>query len=198
MTTKPSGPGPAWRGAALKTGRGLAHAALLSTALLGSARAAGEARVQVEADAAFVRLVAEISADVDRDVAWRVLTDYNRWAEFVPDLLVSRIISRPGEPLRLEQRGRIPSLPNLPLVMIIAVEESPPSVIRLQRIAGNVRNLVGEWQIQGKSPVRLIYRAVVEPGIPVPPQMSVDIFRNDAKMRLEAMAREMARRAGKP
>jgi hypothetical protein len=167
----------------------------LALSLLGAANASGEASVQVEADAAVIRVFAEINVGVDRDVAWQVLTDYNHWSEFVPDLLVSRVISRPGEPLRLEQRGRIPWLPNFPLVMIVAVEEVPPKGIRLQRIAGNVRSLLGEWQIQGKSPVRLVYRSVVEPGFPVPPQMSIEIFRNDAKVRLEAMAREIARRA---
>jgi len=179
----------------MKTLRRLVQAAVLAVSLTGAAHASGEARVKVEADAAYIRVLAEISVDVDQEVAWRVLTDYNRWSEFVPDLLVSRVISRPGEPLRLEQRGRIPSMPNLPLVMILSVEEIPPKGLRLQRIAGNVRALLGEWHIQGKSPVRLVYRSVVEPGIPVQPQMSMDIFRQDAKVRLEAMAREMARRA---
>jgi hypothetical protein len=43
--------------------------------------------------------------------------------------------------------------------------------------------------------VRLIYRSTVEPGFPMPPQMTMEIFRQDAKVRLEAMALEMARRA---
>lgn len=180
----------------MKTACRIATAIALSLGLLGSAAAWADARVKVDGNDAILRVVAEIGADVDRDTAWSVLTDYNRWSQFVPDLLVSRVISRPGEPLRLEQRGRIPVLPNLPLVMILAVEETPPSVIRLQRTAGNVRNLVGEWHIQGKGPVRLVYRAVVEAGFPVPPELSMDIFRAEAKTRLEAMAREMTRRAG--
>lgn len=155
-----------------------------------------QARVRVAGDEALVRVVAEIGVNVNRELAWSVLTDYNRWPEFVPDLLVSRVIARQEDSLRLEQRGHFPALPNLPLVMILSVEENPPSVIRLQRIAGNVRGLVGEWQIQGKGPVRLIYRANVEPGFPIPPELSLDIFRNEARTRLEAMAAEMLRRAG--
>lgn len=164
--------------------------------LLGSACTLADARVQVTAEAARLHVYAEIDTRVDRETAWGVLTDYNRWSEFVPDLLLCRVISRPGEPLRLEQRGRLPGLPNFPLVLITQVEESPPQAIRFQRLAGNVRALTGEWQILGTSPVRLIYRSMVEPGLPMPPQMTLEIFRNDAKLRLEAMAREMARRAG--
>jgi hypothetical protein len=154
------------------------------------------ARVRVEANEAVIGVYAEIDARVDRDLAWAVLTDYNRWCEFIPDLHVCRVISQPGEPIRLEQRGSIPWLPNFPLVMIALVEENPPRSIRFQRLAGNIRALAGEWQIQGKSPVRLVYRATVIPGFPMPPEASIEIFRHDAKVRLEAMAREMERRAG--
>ncbi|MGQ9862714.1 MAG: SRPBCC family protein [Thiobacillaceae bacterium] len=154
-----------------------------------------DAWVRVEANEAVISVHAEIDTRVERDLAWAVLTDYDRWSEFIPDLYVCRVISPPGEPIRLEQRGSIPWLPNFPLVMIALVEENPPRSIRFQRIAGNIRALVGEWQIQGKSPVRLVYRATVMPGFPMPPEASVEIFRHDARVRLEAMAREMERRA---
>ncbi len=174
----------------------LARAILLLVAAVGTASAWAQARVRVEGSETLVRVVAEVGVNVSRDLAWSVLTDYNRWPEFVPDLVVSRVLARQGETLRLEQRGQFPALPNLPLVMILAVEETPPSAIRLQRVAGNVRSLTGEWQLQGKGPVRLIYRANVEPGFPIPPELSLDLFRNEARSRLEAMAQEMVRRAG--
>ncbi len=156
-----------------------------------------EARVRVQANEAAIHVHAEIDTRVDRDAAWAVLTDYNRWSEFIPDLVISRVISPPGQPIRLEQRGSIPWLPNFPLVMIALVEENPPRAIRFQRIAGNIQALVGEWQIQGKAPVRLMYRAMVIPGFPMPPEASIEIFRHDARVRLEAMAREMERRAAR-
>jgi hypothetical protein len=154
-----------------------------------------EAEVQVEADASVIRISAKIVTGVDRKTAWQVLSDYNHWAEFVPDMLVSRVVSQPGEPLLIEQRGRIPWLPAFPLVVIAAVEETPYKGLRFQRVAGNIKALEGEWQIQGKFPVRLIYRSSVDPGFPMPPQITIDIFRQDTKVRLEAMAQEMARRA---
>jgi len=154
-----------------------------------------EARVRVEASEAVISVYAEIEVPVDREQAWAVLTDYNRWAEYIPNLQVSRVISPPGEPIRLEQRGSIPWLPNFPLVMIALVEENPPRAIRFQRIAGNIRMLAGEWRIQGRFPVRLTYRSTVVPGFPLPPEVSGEIFRHDAKVRIEALAREMERRA---
>lgn len=160
-----------------------------------SCLAYADAEVQVEGDASVVRISAQIATDVDRKTAWEVLSDYEHWPDFVPDLLVSRVVSRPGEPLLIEQRARIPWLPAFPLVVIAAVEETPYKSVHFQRIAGNIKALEGEWQIQGKVHVRLIYRSTVEPGFPMPPQMTMEIFRQDAKVRLEAMALEMARRA---
>jgi Polyketide cyclase / dehydrase and lipid transport len=169
--------------------------AVLGTMLLGPLQARAEAQVQVVSKAAALYVQAEIDTTADSATAWAVLTDYSRWTEFIPDLLVSRVISRPGDPLQLEQRGRIPSMPNFPVVMILQVEETPNERIRFYRTAGNVLAFAGEWLIEGKSPqVRLVYRAVVTPGFPMPPQVSQEIFRSDAKLRMEAMALEMARR----
>jgi hypothetical protein len=162
--------------------------------LLGSAAVSAEALVQMKSEPPFLHVYAEIETKVDRKTAWNVLTDYNHWSEFVPDLQVCRVISKPGEPVRLEQRGQIPQMPNFPLVIINQFEEIPPKTIRFQRVAGNVKSLMGEWQIKGITRVRLIYRAIVEPGFPAPPELSSEIFRHDAKVRLEAMAKEMARR----
>jgi hypothetical protein len=173
----------------------IATTLVLCAALLLPHPAWAEARVQIEGNTTVFRVTAEIDTGVNRDTAWNVLTDYNSWAGFIPDLILCRVISQPGAPLLLEQRGRVPQLPNFPLVMITAVEETPRKGIRFMRTAGNVKSLAGEWQIKGKSRVRLFYQSVVEPGFPLPPQLTLDIFRNDAKARLEAMADEMARRA---
>lgn len=167
---------------------------LLISCLFASAQLRAEATVNVEAGPAVVRISAEIRTSVNRDVAWKVLSDYDHWAEFIPDMIVSRVVSKPGEPLLVEQRGFVPWMPNFPLVVIASVQETPGRGLKFQRVAGNLRAIEGEWQIQGRSRVRLIYRSTVETGFPLPPQMSTEIFRHDAKVKLEAMAREMARR----
>jgi hypothetical protein len=169
--------------------------AVLITILPGSLQAWAEASVQVENKGTTLYVQAEIETKADSKTAWAVLSDYDHWTEFIPDLVVSRVISRPGDPLQLEQRGRIPTMPNFPVVMILQVEETPNERIRFYRTAGNVQSFAGEWLIEGKpGKVRLIYRAVVMPGFPMPPQASMEIFRSDAKVRMEAMAQEMARR----
>jgi hypothetical protein len=174
-----------------------AHSArrfLLIACLIVSSVSHAEATVNVEASATIVRISAEIGTSVNRDTAWKVLSDYDHWAEFIPDMIVSRVVSKPGETLLVEQRGVIPWMRNFPLVVIASIEEDAGRGLKFQRVAGNLKAMEGEWQIKGKSKVRLVYRSTVEPGFPLPPQMSVEIFRHDAKVKLEAMAQEMARR----
>jgi hypothetical protein len=180
--------------ARLARSRWIAGCAALA-ALLAVSSALANAQVQVKTDGPMIQVTATIGTTVDRQTAWDVLTDYNHWADFVPNMQLSRVISPPGQPLRVEQRGAVPWLPNFPLVVVAQVEETPQRMIRFRRLAGNVRVLDGEWQIQGEKPVRLLYRSTVELGFPLPAQISAEIFSSDAKVRLEAMAREMARRA---
>jgi hypothetical protein len=158
--------------------------------------AVADADVQVEADASLIRVSAQIATRVDRETAWRVLSDYDRWAEFVPDMLLSRVVSKPGEPLQVEQRGRIPWLPVFPLAVVADVDETPYRGLRFQRVAGNIKALQGEWRIEGDFPVHLIYRSTVELGFPMLPLITIEILRQNTKARLEAMAAEMARTAG--
>jgi hypothetical protein len=167
---------------------------LFACCLLAPLPALAEARVKVEADATHIKVEAEIGTTVNRDIAWQVLSDYDHWAEFIPDMLLSRVVSRPGEPLLVEQRGTVPWMRGFPLVVIARVEESPGRGLQFQRVAGNLKAIEGAWRIKGRSNVRLLYQSSVEPGFPLPPQVSVEIFRQDAKAKLEAMAQEMARR----
>lgn len=183
----------------MKTLRTGAAILMLITMLLGPLQAWAEASVRVENKGTTLYVQADIDTTADRKTAWAVLSDYDHWTEFIPDLVVSRVISRPGDPLQVEQRGRIPTMPNFPVVMILQVEETPSERIRFYRTAGNVQSFAGEWLIEGKpEKARLVYRAVVMPGFPMPPQVSMEIFRDDAKKRMEAMAQEMARRMPVP
>jgi hypothetical protein len=132
-----------------------------------------------------IRVSAQIATDVDRETAWRVLSDYNRWAEFVPDMQLSKVVSQPGEPLLVEQRGRVPWLPVFPLVVIAQVEETPYQGLRFQRVAGNIKALEGEWRIEGEFPVQLTYRSTAELGSMLP-LITTRIFRQNVTVRLGA------------
>lgn len=111
--------------------------------------------------AAFLDVPAEISE------AWAVLTDYNRLAEFVPDMDTSRIVSKPGEPTRVYQRGEKKwLLIGMPLELLFRMEELPPSRIRFRLLSGNINQMFGEWQLLKRGNLtRITYRAHMKPGL---------------------------------
>lgn len=110
--------------------------------------------------AAFVDVPADIAA------TWAVITDYNRLAEFVPDMQVSRVISKPGEAIHVYQRGdKSWLLLGTPLELVFRMDETPTSRIRFRMVSGNIKRMFGEWQLIPRGNVtRISYRAHMEPG----------------------------------
>ena len=48
---------------------------------------------------------ASVVLNADAATAWRVLTDYDRYTEFIPNLRVSRVVARQGTTVTVEQSG---------------------------------------------------------------------------------------------
>ncbi|MGH8727776.1 MAG: SRPBCC family protein [Burkholderiales bacterium] len=84
---------------------------------------------------------AVISVAVEPDLAWAVLTDYNHPADFVPDLLLSRVIGH--EPLHVEQKGETGFLIwRFPIEVVFEIEERPPRAIGFKSVSGNLKTCV--------------------------------------------------------
>src|SRR4051812_1792339 len=52
-----------------------------------------------------VTVFAEVQLDVDPSTAWDVLSDYDHLSQFIPDMSVSRVVSRTGDTALVEQKG---------------------------------------------------------------------------------------------
>ena len=152
------------------------------------------AHISVESTQNGIRVTGDAEVRASRAVAWETLTDYESWVRFMPDLQVSRIVSR--EPLRVAQRGSLPWLPGIPMVVLANVVEMPKERVSFSKIQGNLLFLEGEWRISGKDgALRLSYRAEVIPGFSLPPNLSVEVVQGDTRAKVEAMAHEITRRA---
>jgi hypothetical protein len=99
---------------------------------LGIALRAPAAEVAVHATREGDVLRIEASAEFEGTVAltWQVLTDYERLAEYVPNLQSSRIVSRAGDRVTVEQRGEARFLfLRYPVEVRLAIAEFPPGRI---------------------------------------------------------------------
>lgn len=144
-----------------------------------------------------ITIRAFIDVPVDARVGWAVLTDYDRLAQFVPDMHESRLVSKPGQPHRVLQRGEKSWLMlDAPFEILMQMDETPPSRIAFHQISGTLRDMNGEWRLVPlKSGVRIAYYARMEPGLlsPRAPGDSV-LIRADIERMLEAIGSEMLRR----
>jgi carbon monoxide dehydrogenase subunit G len=185
------------------SGRGiLRHVLIFALAgALALASGAHAAAVSVHVDCTFDRfsIAVRAQADVAPEIAWAVLTDYNNLARFIPDMSMSHIVSKPGEPLRVEQKGENSLLSFvIPDQVVLAIDEQPMHRIRFRAVSGSIKSMQGEWLIvdEGGS-VSVLYTAKVEAGRLVPPLLSGRLVESKLKAQMEAVVEEMKRRAAR-
>ena len=84
----------------------LAAALLLAATLAAQpAVAAGEIRFEADGEGELITITASADMQVDPRTVWAVISDYDRLAEFIPDMRSSRVIRRDGDQVLIEQTG---------------------------------------------------------------------------------------------
>ena len=162
-----------------------------------SLAAAAEVTVKVERQENAFQVEANLLVAVEKGIAWQVLTDYDNLASFVPGMRSSRIVSAPGEPLLLEQKGESGFLLfRVPIEVVSRVEEAPLNAIRFQSVSGTLKNQRGEWALeQHDHATRVSYRTNITPGFALPPLIGPAVVGRDVRIMFESVAREMLRRS---
>jgi ribosome-associated toxin RatA of RatAB toxin-antitoxin module len=173
----------------------MARACPILLALFVLATSAQAAGITVEAtrdgDALEVRASAEIP--VSRDHAWEVLTDYDRYAGFVPDLDVSRVISREGDRAVVEQKGAARFLFfSYPIEVRLAVTEFPRTRIESRATAGNFRELTSTYELEAREGrVVLRYSGRMIPDFDLFPFFGTRVLRSSVADTFRALVEEI-------
>jgi len=174
-----------------------ALSAILVLMLASTSAMGAEAKVSAKTGLSGVKVEATQLLQTDARTLWETLTDYNRLATFIPDMISSRVISAPGAPKRVEQiadAGIFAFV--MPDQVVLAMEETPNTTIRFRAVTGKLVSMSGEWRIVGdKAPVTLTYRAHIIPLSPIPPLGSGYFVEDEVRTRFEAVGREAERRA---
>ena len=133
----------------------------------------------------------------DAATAWRVLTDYDRYAEFIPDLQVSRVVARDGAKITVEQSGNAALwLFRLPVHVTFEVNELPPDRLRSRTVAGSVRVLASSYVlVPDASGLRLDYAGQIVPGFELVGHIERMMLERNAARHFQALADEIERRS---
>ncbi len=141
-----------------------------------------------------VEASAEFEAGVE--LAWAVLTDYDRLAEFIPGMKRSRVVSRDGHAVVVDQNGEASLLFfTFPIQVRLAIEEQPFDRIESRAISGNFRELSGNYRLEVRGTRLLLrYSGRMTPDFAVPPLIGTLLVRNTVARRFRAMVDEILRR----
>ena len=171
---------------------------LLADALRG-APAASVDRISVETDGQGELITVTASADmqVDPRTVWAVISDYDRLADFIPDMRSSRVIRRDGDQVLVEQTGEFGFLFfRQPVEVRLAVSESPPRRIVAHAVGGNLQSMEGRYAVESLpgNLVRLSYSGRLVPGFQVPPFVGRIAVRSTMDRQFRALVQEIVRR----
>jgi ribosome-associated toxin RatA of RatAB toxin-antitoxin module len=168
----------------------------LIVALAHGAALAQEINIRAEREGSFVTVSAWVVMRADQRIAWAVLSDYDHLAKFIPDMKTSRVLSRDGNKLRVEQKGDVGFFfYREPVNVILEVLEDPPRRITARAVEGNVRTLETRYDLQpADSGVRLDYSGRFEPNFAIPPLIGMPLVRRLIERRFRAMVEEIQRR----
>lgn len=148
-----------------------------------------------QADLVSVKVSAEMQ--VDTRTVWKVITDYDHLAEFVPDIRSSRVVQRDGDSLVVEQTGKFSFLFFQQTVDVkLAVVESPPLRIVARAVGGNLKEMEGIYELESlpAGVVRLSYAGRMVPEFSIPPLIGRMAVRRVLVKQFTAMVKEIVRR----
>ncbi|MFO1323521.1 MAG: SRPBCC family protein [Burkholderiales bacterium] len=180
----------------LERGSALAFAMML---MLAGPQPAAAANVTINArlqgDAIDINASAMLKSDAA--TAWRVLTDYDRYAEFIPDLDSSRVVARNGATITVEQSGNAAFwLFKLPVHVTFEVNERPPDSLQSRTVAGRVRVLASRYALTPvASGVRLDYAGQIVPGFELVGRVEQMVVERNAARQFQALVDEIERRS---
>jgi ribosome-associated toxin RatA of RatAB toxin-antitoxin module len=135
------------------------------------------------------------------DVAWKVLTDYSKFPEFVPGIRANRVTRSEGNTRNIEQKGEIISgMFRLLYEGEMLVEEFTGTGLKIQFTSGPFKGTRGEWRLEQSEskkpqPLRLVYELNMDMmKTPFPPPLAPAIAEQQVRTWVEVFAREMEAR----
>lgn len=95
----------------------------------------------------------------DPATAWKVLTDYGRYASFIPSVETSRVVERDGMRVVVEQTDRAPPwLLRMPVEVVYRISEYPPTRVESRASLDEGDTLDSDYRLTaGPQGVRLDY-----------------------------------------
>lgn len=153
-------------------------------------------RTALTADGKTIQVVVALVLQVNPDVAWAVLNDYENMPRFVPDILATRLMSAEHGRKRVKIEGvaRLLFL-EFPTHTTLDVVDRPDGSVAIDSVAGNMA-IHGSMRVRGDGQyTRVDYEVLLTPDFWLPPLIGDLLIGRQITRQFEGMVAEMHRRA---
>jgi ribosome-associated toxin RatA of RatAB toxin-antitoxin module len=128
---------------------------------------------------------------------WRILTDYERMPEFVPDLHTTRVLSRSGDQAVLDQTGSARLLFfRRAIHLVVQVREQPISQVDVSLVEGDMKVYHCTWRLvplPDNGGTRVLYNGKMAPKFYVPGLLGANLIRSDIESMMAAVLARLDR-----
>jgi ribosome-associated toxin RatA of RatAB toxin-antitoxin module len=149
------------------------------------------------------KYTAKVLVNSSQETAWEVLTDYENFSKFMPNLASGKIIEANGNQKVVEQVDirRVLSI-NVQSRIRSAITETAKSRINFRQIDGDLQSLTGYWKIEPVAPYsgakanQVLITQVVEaqPKSGTPKGIFYSVFKNSLSETMNAVKQEVDKR----
>jgi ribosome-associated toxin RatA of RatAB toxin-antitoxin module len=131
------------------------------------------------------------------EAVWKILTDYERMPEFVPDMQKSKVITRAGNLAVVEQYGEARFLFfKRPIFLVVNVSEQPMTSIDISLVTGDMKIYKCRWEmvpLPETGGTRINYTGTLVPKFYVPGMLGANIIRSDIERMMTAVLERLDR-----
>ncbi|MGE5622958.1 MAG: SRPBCC family protein [Bacillota bacterium] len=156
----------------------------------------GDLSVNVRKSAGAVVVDARMAVEATQRQVWDVLTDYDRMAQFFPNLVSSRIAQRSGDTMRVEQKGNVSYGPfafDFESVRDIALR--PYGEIRSHAVSGSLKSGTAITRLIADGAITwVLYHSESVPAMWVPPAIGPRVIADQTRAQFESLRAEILRR----
>jgi carbon monoxide dehydrogenase subunit G len=166
-------------------------------ALLARSAAAATIAISLANRADTIEIEGSAELNADAETAWRVLTDYECYVDFIPGLQESRVVARNGATVTVEETGDVKLWQlHIPLDVTFEITEMAPTGLVSRVVAGDLRALTSRYVL---TPVgnrmRLEYTGELGSGLALFGAIERLAVKENVARRFQALADEIERRS---
>lgn len=141
-------------------------------------------------------VTAKGSVKATPEAVWKVLTDYESMPEFVPDLEKTKVLSRTGNRVILEQAGVARFLfLSRTIHLVVQAAEEPITAIDISLVTGDMLVYSCRWEMTAlpDGGTRIDYTGKMVPKFYVPGMLGSNIIKRDIERMMAAVLQRLDR-----